>query len=57
MTKNTFICTIIILLVLVFVKRTNNKKDEIILEITGVIVSIISSKIYLMRMAWNTMRF
>ena len=44
MTKNTFICTIIILLVLVFVKRTNNKKDEIILEITGVIVSIISSK-------------
>jgi len=45
MTKNTFICTIIILLVLVFVKRTNNKKDEIILEITGVIVSIISSKL------------
>jgi len=45
MTKNAFICTIIILLVLVFVKRTNNKKDEIILEITGVIVSIISSKL------------
>jgi len=51
MLKNTFIRTIIILLVFVFVKRRNNKKDEIILEITGVIGRIISSKIYLMRMA------